>query len=278
MRLLATLFTLLFLNCNIQAQVSDNYANIIATDQFPYERTIQQANNDGDKILLGEAYIARGEYYERQNKRREAIREYKKAYGLDNSFFLYANNRINQIKNRMNSQRDSVQGVINQETANRAENFQLFMSSVDAVGQIQQAVSQKTASSRSSNQTTYSSNSTRTSNSSYSNSYSTSNNNSSYSTTNQKTEKAKRKCPICDGGGKCYTTHGVVSEIYKQYCRGDGKCHACGGEGRLSSGFGNGYIQCTYCDGTLNKYLGNGVCGKCHGTGKCHRCNGKGYL
>ena len=277
MRIVLVFLLSLLLPIGPYAQQDDERSMIISNDQFPYEVSIQKANEMGDKILLGKAYVARGEYYEARNLKRESIKEYNKAYSINSTVFLYAHEKIQAIKNGMNKRISETQVRERELAIKRFEERERRMQNAAAISNLGNAIqsmanSKNTSKSNSQHQTT--TNNARNTSSYSSSSY---NSNSSSSSTYNNANK-QRKCNICGGSGNCYSTIGAVTEIYKQYCRGDGKCHACGGTGRLSAMYTSGYIRCTYCDKARNQNYGNGICGKCHGTGKCHRCNGKGYL
>lgn len=100
--------------------------------------------------------------------------------------------------------------------------------------------------------------------------------NRSSSSSSFNTKSTLKRCPTCDGTGKCSAKYGGAA-----YCNGTGKCGSCGGNGRL---YGNSTTQsCPNCqrpgrdDGNIIVLLGNGKCKMCGGTGKCQVCGGTGY-
>lgn len=276
MKRLTSLFAFFLMSTTIMAQQNDDYDHIIALDQFPYETVITAANKEGDKILLGKAYMARGEYYEIQNMKREAIREYKKALELDGKTFTYAQIRINKIKGGMNHEISEMQKKEQQALEEQRRAWQLEQEQktpeeraaelAEALQTISNAFSSsKGGNSRSNNQNLNTDNGGGAS-------YGNDNNNSDVS---QNNTNNKRLCPICRGRKICISFSYAVRSV--EYCHGKKRCQVCGGSGLVKQTFGlPGMNPCSYCN-SRTKVKGDGLCGKCHGTGLCHNCNGEGY-
>lgn len=251
------ILTLILINSFISIMAQQVYEPvIIANDAFPYKNTIISASEQNDKELLGRAFMARGEYYESHQKKREAMREYKRAFQHDSQLYVIANERIANIKKAMESRLHpsvtfiTYTGVTNADNTNTASNGaenvqpQLIGSggntglynNMPVIGTNTQVVGTNPA-----------------------------NNNG-------------RVCPVCQGQKICISFAGSVAQQNKMYCHGKKVCQNCLGKGVVPAGYGqSGTVPCTYCNSRRNN-VGDGWCGKCHGTGLCYRCNGKGYL
>ena len=254
--------------CTSHSQNKSQAILQIEKDHFPYEESLAIANRNKDKVLAGTVFLARGLYYEDQGKRREAIKEYGKAYDVDTVMFLSAKERIDSIRNSMNDEHKQLLTNIEVEEAKSGAilGAVLFgmVAAVEVAAAYQNADNVNTGTVAPINTTSYQSNSTAQV-------Y-----NPTENTINSApTAKNKTVCPVCGGKKICTTVH---STYYKEYCQGSTKCSNCNGSGLMNYIFGAGEIKCSYCDESLTPNKGNGVCHKCHGTGECSRCNGKGYI
>ena len=254
--------------CTSHSQNKSQAILQIEKDQFPYEESLAIANRNKDKVLAGTVFLARGLYYEDQGKRREAIKEYGKAYDVDAVMFSSAKQRIDSIRNNMNDEHKQLLTNIEKEEAKSGAILGAVLVGMVAAAEVaaayQNADNVNTSTVASNNTTSYQYNSTAQV---YNPTENTINSAS--------TAKNRTVCPVCGGKKICTTVH---STYYKEYCQGSTKCSNCNGSGRMSGMFGLGDIRCTYCDESLTTELGNGKCHKCHGTGKCSRCNGDGYI
>ena len=109
-------------------------SQLLENDSFPYEKTIKLAAERNDSTLLGIALIARGEYYEEQNKRREAIREYNKAYTLNHETFEFALLRAEKIKQEMIGEQNQALNQLSEEKeAREAEIMAILQATTEAM-------------------------------------------------------------------------------------------------------------------------------------------------
>ena len=257
MRIILTILLLFYV---LGTNAQQNNEQIIIDDTFPYENTMNYANEHNDKVLMGAAYIARGEYYELHNKRREAIREYKKAYSQDQIKYNFANDRVKRIKSDMEADHRRALSQIYDESEKRGNVFRAIVTAGVAAAEI---IAEQ---------------SNTSSNTNYSSTSSSSTSSSSTSSINNSTIK-RQTCPKCRGQKICIGFVGLDSQLSKMYCRGKIACQACGGRGEVRATYGQtGWVPCVYCNSRSKNNIGDGICGSCHGTGVCSKCNGQGYL
>ena len=249
MKLLIITFFLL-LSIHISAQEND-LEKKLGHDTFPYLTTLKNAVANRDTVLIGAVMLLRGKHYEAQKMRREAIREYNKAYQLDSTRFKIASVYAKNVKLGMDAEHSTVLSQIEEESSRRTAVTRSVVVTTAAVAQ---------AYNESKNQTSEAG-------SSSSGGFTTSNTNNNTTSSSPIIDNGQ-VCPICKGRGKC-------SGSDNKYCLGSKKCQYCGGNGYYFS-YGN-KVMCSNCNtpgNNIKNIRGDGVCSYCHGTGVCHKCGG----
>lgn len=277
------LFLVLFLIllCSKVTAQNNYLEENIGNDSFPYQVTLRKAVANKDTLLIGNVLILRGLYYEKKKMRREAVREYNKAYQLDRVRFKNALDYANNVKAGMNADHATALSEIEAENDRRRGNAFAVVKTAAVVAEAANEANKQSNDNNYSNATTTSvtpHTSSRSTSSSgdyttYDNSSaSTANSNTSYrssSSTHKRTQTnssspAYIACSKCNGKGR----------VQCSKCNGTGrvKCVGCGGRGYASLAYKD--RDCIYCNrkGTVR-------CTKCS-DGKiiCYTCNGRGKV
>lgn len=133
MKLLITTFFLL-LSIHISAQEND-LEKKLGHDTFPYLTMLKNAVENRDTVLIGAVILLRGKHYEAQKMRREAIREYNKAYQLDSTRFKIASVYAKNIKLGMDAEHSTVLSQIEEESSRRTAVARAVVVTTAAVAQ-----------------------------------------------------------------------------------------------------------------------------------------------